>query len=197
MDVIDTIRRVLAVLLLVTGPPAVLYWFTIHPFAPRWRRLGAKPTFWIVGTAMVAIAVGLFFMRDPLLGRDLGGSLPLFLVGVVFYVAAAWLTLRTRRVLPFAVFAGVPEVSADGRGHVITEGVYAHIRHPRYASVILGMVGFAMMVNFVGTYVLTAAMFGALIVLIPLEDRELVHRFGEEYERYRERVPPLIPRVHS
>ena len=30
-------------------------------------------------------------------------------------------------------------------------------------------------------------------VVIPLEDRELVERFGEEYRRYQERVPAFFP----
>jgi protein-S-isoprenylcysteine O-methyltransferase Ste14 len=32
-------------------------------------------------------------------------------------------------------------------------------------------------------------------VVIPLEERELGGRFGEEYKKYKERVPQFFPRI--
>ena len=33
-----------------------------------------------------------------------------------------------------------------------------------------------------------------LVLIVRLEERELVERFGDEYETYRERVPMFVPR---
>jgi len=37
----DTFRYVLAVMLVISLPPAIAYWFVIHPFAALWRRVGS------------------------------------------------------------------------------------------------------------------------------------------------------------
>jgi protein-S-isoprenylcysteine O-methyltransferase Ste14 len=79
---------------------------------------------------------------------------------------------------------------------LVTEGIYARIRHPRYLSVLLGLVGLALMANYFGIYVVVAAFVPGLYAIIILEERELVERFGDAYRDYCKRVPRLIPRLH-
>src|SRR3990172_2057026 len=44
----DTVRRILGVLLIVGLPPAVLYWLMVHPFVGFWRRVGPRVTYTVV-----------------------------------------------------------------------------------------------------------------------------------------------------
>lgn len=167
----------------------------VHAFVRVWRRVGPWVTYIVVAVFFAGMCAALFHWRGYLLGRDLGTLWGLIGGGVVLYLASAWLSLLARKQLDLRTFAGLPEVSAAHPGRLLTEGVYGVIRHPRYASVVLGVTGFAMAVNFLGVYLVVL---GSLLVLVPvtvLEERELGRRFGEEYHAYRRRVPALIPRL--
>lgn len=191
----DTARWIAAILLVVTVPPAVAFWFVAHPLAALWRRLGAGWTFMALAGAWIAMAGPLFLLRGSLIGRDLGTSWPLIGVGVVLYCGAAWLSVLCRRQLRLKIFVGVPELSSRAYpGRLLQDGVYRVIRHPRYASVILGTMGFAFAVNYVGAYVVVAFSLLLLWPVVLLEERELAARFGPEYEAYRLRTPALLPR---
>ncbi|HSR14907.1 MAG TPA: isoprenylcysteine carboxylmethyltransferase family protein [Gemmatimonadales bacterium] len=193
---ITTVRHFLGVLLVVTLPPALAYWFVIHPFAHRWRRLDVRVTYSIVILLMIGLGSLLFITRATLLGRDLGTNWLLIGAGAVLYLGAVALTLRVRRQLTFQTFAGVPEVSGTAApGQLLQDGIYGVIRHPRYLSVILGTAAMALIVNYAGVYLVVLAGLLGLAPLIRLEERELAARFGAAYTAYRARVPALIPRL--
>lgn len=78
--------------------------------------------------------------------------------------------------------------------HVIRKSVYGVVRHPMYLSEIVLYLGLLLM-----SISLAAALVWAVAILflrhISLyEERLLLARFGEEYERYVREVPMLIPR---
>lgn len=189
----NMVRYGLAVLMMITVPPAILYWFIIHPLAGRLRRFGPAPTFAVLVPALVACSVLLFMVRDRLVGADLGWSPPIFAVGVVLYAISVRIELRVREHLKFRVLAGVPELGADP-GRLLTEGIYAELRHPRYLSLLVGLLAYALMVNYGGLYVLFLGAVVGIAAIIRLEDRELVARFGEPYVQYRARVPAIVPK---
>ena len=64
------------------------------------------------------------------------------------------------------------------------------VRHPTYLSHTLMLLGVFLVTGVASTGVVTVL--DVLVVntmIIPLEERELAARFGEEYEEYRKRVP--------
>lgn len=191
----DTFRRILGILLVVGTPPGTLFWFALHPFIGYWRKIGIRRTYWTIGLAMVLVMTALYLLRTPLLGRDLGTRpLPMAL-GLALYLASVWLSVRIRKQLPNATFAGLTELRRNrAPSDLLTTGIYGQIRHPRYLATLLGGVGLALMVNHLGVYLVVAGSLSLLLVLIPLEERELVERFGGAYEAYRADVPALLPR---
>jgi len=189
----DTFRYILAALLVISLPPAVAYWFVIHPFAALWRRVGGGLGIAVGSVVLVAMMVGLYFVRDALVGSDFGTSFWTLGAGVVFVAVAIVMAVKRRRYLTFKILAGVPEVSSAGPGKLLTEGPYSRIRHPRYVEVLVGTLGYALMANHVGGYVVTAACIPALYVLVLIEERELRDRFGQAYADYCARVPRFIP----
>ncbi len=192
----DTARYFLGVLLVVSLPPAVVFWLLIHPLAGFWRRIGPMATYMIVGTGCVLVGVILYQLRVGLLGADLGTNWLLVLLGSILYFVSAWITLLTRRHLKLRTFAGLQEISTrDSGGILLQEGVYGVVRHPRYLSVIIGIAGFSMFVNYLGAYFLVLGSTLALFLVVIIEERELVVRFGAQYEGYRSRVPALFPRI--
>lgn len=192
----DGFRYVMGVLMAVTVPPAVIYWFVVHPFAGFWRRLGTRTSFTILGIGYAAALYGCWLMRDTMMGRDLGTNWWLIVPGLVLYLAAAQISVAVNRHLKFRTLVGIPEIAADkGPGKLLREGVYGRIRHPRYAAFLLGITGFAMIINYAGLYVMAALMFPALHGVAVLEEREMHDRFGDEYAEYCAAVPRLIPRL--
>lgn len=191
----DTARYVVGVLLVVGLPPAVVFWLVIHPLVRFWRRIGPGPTYVVTATACTLLALVLYGQRTGLMGADLGTSWMLIPLGAVLYLASGWLSFVTRRQLKMSIFAGLPELAGDGIGGVLLEsGAYGWVRHPRYLSVFIGITGCSLFVNYVGIYMLVAGSFFALYGVIVLEEQELAQRFGVAYERYRSRVPALVPR---
>lgn len=131
-----TVRFYLAVLMVVTVPPAMAFWFAAHPLVAFWRRVG-----------------------------------------------------------PWVTYSALPELAPDrAPGKLLREGIYGRMRHPRYVSVFIGMIGFALLTNYSGTYVIAALVFPGLYGIAVLEERELLERFGEEYRRYGNEVPRFLPR---
>ncbi len=184
----------LAVLLLVSYPAAIVYWFLIHPLACFWRRVGPVWTYVVVGAVSLGLAAWIFQYRQPLLATRWPFHWGLAAPGLLLYAAAIRLEILCRRHLKFRILAGVPEVGRDP-GRLLTEGIYERLRHPRYLSFLLGTAGLALILNYPALYLLAATCLPALYLVILLEERELRARFGDAYAAYAERVPGrLIPR---
>jgi protein-S-isoprenylcysteine O-methyltransferase Ste14 len=86
---------------------------------------------------------------------------------------------------------------------LVTSGPYAHVRNPLYLGNFITALGFT--IAFTGKNspvtraVLTAGALGTMAALyatiVPHEEEYLHERFGEEFERYCERVPRILPQL--
>jgi protein-S-isoprenylcysteine O-methyltransferase Ste14 len=77
---------------------------------------------------------------------------------------------------------------------VIREGVFNVLRHPIYLSEVLLYLGFLMMSLSLAAAAVWAVAIGFLHYISRYEEKLLLARFGEEYERYIRDVPMWIPR---
>ena len=192
----DTARSWMGIFLIIALPPAVAYWCVAHPLASFWRRLGPR---WALASLLTGWGLGLWGMwlvRDWALGADLGTNLALLGPAALLYSISVFLEIKTRKHLKLKTLVGIPEFSkADNRGQVLSEGIYGRVRHPRYVAIMIGTLAWALFVNYVGVYVLAILTLPGLYLVAVLEERELLERFGDEYARYRERVPRFVPRL--
>lgn len=194
MEWIASVRYWLAALLVAGLPAAILYWYLIHPFAAFWRRRGVAATFAVVGAVFLAVATVLLLQHERILATAYPFSWPLAALGLVLYAISIALELACRRHLKFAILAGVPEIGSDP-GQLLTEGIYARVRNPRYLAIFFGVGGFCLILNYPALYLVFLASIPAVYGIILLEERELRQRFGAEYEDYLQRVPRLVPRL--
>lgn len=195
---IDTLRFWVAWLTLASLPAAVLYWYLLHPFVTFWRRVGKPITFTTLSLLFAANVAIAWWWRDALLATGSRPGVAAVVVGAAFYVAAIGIERTVRRHLKFSVLAGSPELDPDGGGgQLLDQGIYARLRHPRYVSIALAMIGVALLVNYRAVWIQTALLMPALYVLVLLEERELHRRFGERYADYARRVPRFLPRGRS
>ena len=84
---------------------------------------------------------------------------------------------------------------------LVTAGPYAYVRNPLYVGNFMTALGFA--VAFTGKNGMgaklalvggsLATMFAVYATIVPHEEKFLRSEFGEAFERYCERVPPVIP----
>jgi protein-S-isoprenylcysteine O-methyltransferase Ste14 len=189
------VRRVIAVMMVISLPPAILYWFIIHPFIGFWRRVGLRATYVFLMVFYLGSMVGLFLIRDKLLGRDFGNSIPLAVAALPLFVVAIVIGRKRKKHLTFRLLAGVPEIAPGKHGiGLLREGIYSRIRHPRYVEFTLGLVAYALFANFEGLYWMTAVTLVLLYIIVLIEERELRERFGQEYVDYSAQVPRFIPR---
>ncbi len=188
-------RYIVAVTMLVSIPPAVAVWYVIHPLASVWRRVGGGITYLVLAFPVLALSALLFRHRGPLLGTSLGTSAPLLAVAAVAAVAGWRIARLRRRLLTQRILMGFPELSPTDKGRLLTSGIYARIRNPRYVEFVVFVLAYVAFANYVGTWVLFALTFPAIHLVVLLEERELRDRFGAEYEDYCRRVPRYVPRM--
>lgn len=191
----DRVRYVIGIILVVSLPPAVVWWFIVHPLIGFWRRLGPRWALAVNIAIAVAGMVGLWFVRRSLLGRDLGTHAALIVLGVLLFLLAVLLGRLRRRQLTTKILSGLPEFEKGGRGGVLlTDGLYARLRNPRYVEVAVAVFGYAALANYLGVWIMAVTNLLALHLVVLVEERELARRFGSEYEAYRARVPRYVPR---
>lgn len=195
----DYARRLLAVIAVVMYGPALLLWPIIHPMIGMWRRVGPVWTYVIVGSALACVALTALQYRSSLAGTDFGTNWTLITAGAIINGAVLlWVLIIGRHLnhLNVTQRLGVPELSGDGRRDALMhDGLYARVRHPLYLGVAVLAIGWALIANYAGVYILTAVSFPILALIVALEERELVRRFGDTYREYQREVPRFIPRL--
>ena len=108
---------------------------------------------------------------------------------IVLGLLVGWSALQKN---PLGNFNIRPDIKEEC--NLITEGIYAYIRHPMYASVLLSMLG----VTFVYFSVYELVLFFILLVNMVtkmLYEESLWHCEGEAYKEYAKRTKRLIPFV--
>lgn len=127
-------------------------------------------------------------------------GIPLVIVGVA---VAGWVfryrgpeTMMTSTYITFMkLLRRVPMAEASGRAEqLVVAGPQRYTRNPLYFGVIVVTFGWALFGA--STFVLIGAVLLLLwfrLILIPFEEKELRTLFGEQYARYSNEVPMLVP----
>ncbi|MFZ0051646.1 MAG: isoprenylcysteine carboxylmethyltransferase family protein, partial [Desulfobaccales bacterium] len=192
----NAVRYYLALIMMVIMAPVLLYWLLIHPFVRFWRRLGPGWTYGVVLSLWALAVAGLFRMRHALLAVEFGTSYYLTALGLLVLSVSVWLGVVWFRRMRLRTIVGLPELAPDRYPQrLITTGVYAIIRHPRYVQLFLGLLGSALIANYLVLYLVVALWLPGIYVIVRLEEKELRERFGPAYDEYSRRVPRFLPRI--
>jgi protein-S-isoprenylcysteine O-methyltransferase Ste14 len=81
------------------------------------------------------------------------------------------------------------------KGELVTEGHYAHVRHPQYSGLFLVMVGMLIQWPTIITALMFPVLFFVYYRLSKREENEMITLFGDEYRRYMEKTPMFIPHL--
>jgi protein-S-isoprenylcysteine O-methyltransferase Ste14 len=161
-------------------------WF--GPGVDRWYRL-------IYNTIGILTFLPILFLTAAFPGQELYSIIPpwsyLALAGQLLALVALAVGLLQTGVWSFLGFDQVLNPSRDTSSQMVTSGLYRWVRHPLYTA---GLV--FIWLTPIMTSSLLALNIGLTIYLILgaiYEERKLVKEFGEQYTRYQESVPMLVP----
>src|SRR5262245_58792997 len=142
-----------------------------------------------LGSVIAAVLVFRFALHD--LDRVTDRSAWIELPGLVLLVVSSAFTIWARLRLGRMWSASPDMLRADHE--LRTDGPYAITRHPIYTGLVGMLLGTALLNGLgqaLGFLLIGAAFLGARI---PIEERLMSETFPDEYARYRERVPLLVP----
>ncbi len=113
-------------------------------------------------------------------------------------IVAVRLRARLSQNLDLKTLMGWPELDPEGHPiQLMTDGLCAKIRHPRYAQITLTLLGYALVTNYLAVYAVFLLWLPAMYGISVLEERELRDRFGNDYERYSSGLPRFVPRLRK
>ncbi|PYB75221.1 MULTISPECIES: protein-S-isoprenylcysteine O-methyltransferase [Rhizobium] len=147
-------------------------------------------TLCFLGLVVMPIAWRLDLFSDF---ADRGQPVPVLVLGMLTGAVFLWLFRRSHKDLGrnWSVTLEVRE------GHqLVTGGVYAHVRHPMYASFLLwGLAQVLLIPNWIAGFAGLAAVLALYAVRQSREEAMMRQTFGGEYDAYCARTKRLIPGV--
>jgi len=153
------------------------------------REASGSGVLWRLGSIVAVILVIRLAGHD--LVRVTDHSWWIELPGLVLLVVSTGFTIWARIRLG-RMWSASPNVLRPNH-ELRTDGPYAVTRHPIYSG-LLGMLLGTVLLNGLGISLALLAVGAAFLAIrIPIEERLMSTTFPEEYARYRERVPRLLP----
>ena len=86
-----------------------------------------------------------------------------------------------------------PGISKDDDQILITSGVYQVVRHPLYLAGLLIFIGTQIYLQNRWSWILIIWMVPTILIRINLEEKELIKKFGRNYQVYQKKTKALIP----
>lgn len=168
-------------------------------FKRWWTRMVPKAversTFVLFSTIVLAVVL-VYWRPMPAVVWSVESPIGQAVLWGVFGLGWAILLTATFLINHFELF-GLQQVYENMRGRRITPvifktpGLYKATRHPIYLGFVLGFWATPQMSE--GHLLFAAATTAYIFIGIFFEERDLIASFGDDYRRYRQRVPMLFP----
>jgi protein-S-isoprenylcysteine O-methyltransferase Ste14 len=187
-----TVVAVLAIVPVAAVPYFYLFWTRIE----FWRRhpIGA---FAMIAGFLVGVGTAAIAWRAPLVSVGVEPPIAMAVCGWIVIVAASVFGTVADRQIGWYVRTFMPFFAERAKIDLKTSGAYGVVRHPIYASGIWFQIGAVLVSGSLAVAVACVVFALGARWFTRREERELVTllRDPSEYERYRERVPALFPRL--
>jgi protein-S-isoprenylcysteine O-methyltransferase Ste14 len=184
--------RYLSLFVFFMDLPVPLYWFILHPFAKSWHTR-VRAAFYIAGLgAWTCGGIFVFLFRRKMIAPE-NPSVEFGILGTALIAANGLIFYRATKDLGHMKLVGHAELT--GKTDLVTAGLYRHIRHPRYAGMVVAIAGACILAGTRWALTVSAIWFALVIVVILFEEREMHVRFGAAYHDYCRAVPRFIPKL--
>jgi protein-S-isoprenylcysteine O-methyltransferase Ste14 len=150
----------------------------------------AKTALFTVLVPGTVVGIVPWWLRDDALatrGIQAWGAVAVIIVGVAIYLHTAFWGFA-------AIGGGTPAPIAPTK-ILVVRGLHRFVRNPMYIGVALVVAGQAWLFHSIKTAIYLACI-GLVVHLFVVfyEEPTLARQFGEEYQRYRARVPRWVPK---
>jgi protein-S-isoprenylcysteine O-methyltransferase Ste14 len=188
-----SVLRTLAWLACVVYSTIPGFWLLIHPFAEFWR--SRRSPYRVLLPAWLAMWVLVAWVTRPWRHAELYSSPWTWLPALVLFVFGLWCYRKSSAGFSASQLGGLSEIRGPQmRDALVRNGIRARARHPVYLAHLCEMLAWSIGTGLLVCYCLTAFALLTGTWMVRLEDAELERRFGEEFRRYRQEVPAVIPR---
>ena len=167
----------------------------IHLLPKFWRKINIF-TYPFLLVIWLPVAYLILLSQELLL--QIAVEFPIFIIilGLILIITGVIIHAWTAKLLGIKALIGYNEIRPDNeKGNLITSSLFSITRHPTYLAHTSLWLGFFLLTGFISLGILTIIdLLISYFIIIPLEERELVQRFGQEYMDYRKKVPKFFPR---
>jgi len=180
-------------------PGVFVFWLLMHTNIERLRRAGKK-AYWVAALAwLITSGPSLFFHQEIFSVRwptPAGFSAIFATFGIVALIFAVVYLSRAGKQISLRTMVGLPEIEPHKNNQaVLTAGVYSKTRNPIYFAHWLLVFAAAALADFAANWILFVLDCLILPLLIHVEERELLSRYGSDYKAYMRRVPRFFPQL--
>ena len=115
------------------------------------------------------------------------------MIGDVLVLAGAGFAIWARVVLG-QNWSGLVMMVRDGH-QLVQNGPYAIVRHPIYTGMFFAILGTALTLGTLASWIAVAAGLAGILIRVDVEERLMATEFGDAHAAYRARTSKLIPFV--
>ena len=181
-------KDLLAIITIMIWPVVPLFWIPVHGLSKVFKRLGVF-TYIMPLLTWPPLALLIFLKRDFLLQFKVQMPFFVHVFGFLLLISGGVLQIWTGLLLGIWGLMGLPEVSRKVQGRLITNGPFNIVRHPTYLAHTLMFSGVFFITEVLALGIITILdMLIINFLVIPLEEKELIQRFGKQYRDYMEKV---------
>ncbi len=115
-----------------------------------------------------------------------------FGLGVLLGIIGVVIALMASRVISVSTVA---DMRTDRKAMLVTDGIYARIRHPLYLATVLVLLAMALIYPFMPVIVFSLCMILYTMIGAYFEEQKLVLHYGDEYLEYKKQAGFILPRI--
>jgi methanethiol S-methyltransferase len=180
----------------------ILYCVTHSLLAdPAWKKkleitLGKKFRFYRLGYTLFAflglalIVIYQYRLTSPVLFYR--SSAIMYIGWMVFFVGILIMALCIKKY--FISLSGLLSlVNEPPRTRLMISGLHQYVRHPLYLGTFITIWGGFLLLPLLSLFISNIIITLYTLIGIRLEEKKLILEFGEDYIRYKKRVPSLLP----
>ncbi len=128
----------------------------------------------------------LYFITEPMLVQPI-----LFIIGILLGVSGVVVAMKASAVISVSTVA---DMRTDRKAELVTDGIYARVRHPLYLATVLVFGAMAFLYPFLVVIVFASSMILYTMIGAYFEEQKLMTHYGQEYTDYKKQAGFILPR---